>query len=167
MKTSPEGIRLLHHYESCRLTAYPDPATGGAPWTIGWGHTGSEVKPGMTWTQARADAEFVKDLERFEREVSSLVKVPLKQYQFDALVSFSYNVGSDIDTDTIAEGLGDSSLLKFVNSAMFDKAANQFQLWNRANGQVMRGLTRRRHAERALFLGANSGKAIAIGTAAA
>lgn len=167
MKTSPDGIRVMHHYEQCRLTAYPDPATGSAPWTIGWGHTGPEVHPGLSWTQEQADDEFIKDLERFEREVSSLVKVPLTQSQFDALVCFAYNVGSDIDADDKAEGLGDSSLLRFVNSAMFDKAANQFPLWNRANGQVMRGLTRRRHAERALFLGANSGKAIAIGRAAA
>lgn len=167
MKTSAEGIRVMHHFEDCRLDAYPDPATGGMPVTIGWGHTGPEVHMGLTWTQGQADAAFVQDLERFEREVTSLVKVPLTQRQFDALVCFAYNVGSDIDADTIAEGLGDSTLLRFVNAAMFDKAANQFPLWNRANGQIMRGLTRRRHAERALFLGADSGKAIAIGKAAA
>ena len=167
MKTSRDGILVMHHYESCRLVAYPDPATGGKPWTIGWGHTGPEVVPGLSWTQEKADEVFVNDLARFEREVSSLVKVPLSQSQFDALVCFAYNVGSDIDADDKAEGLGDSTLLRMVNSAMFDKAANQFPLWNRAAGAIMRGLTRRRHSERALFLGANAGKAIAIGTAAA
>lgn len=167
MKTSSNGVAVMHFYESCKLTAYPDPATGGKPWTIGWGHTGSDVYPGLVWTQAQADAMFIKDLERFERDVNSLLKVSINQGQFDALVCFAYNVGSDIDQDTIAEGLGDSTLLKLLNQGNADKAAGQFPLWNKANGKVMRGLTRRRYSEQALFKGAGGTRAITIGQAAA
>lgn len=167
MKVSPCGVAVLHHYEQCRLDAYPDPATGGAPWTIGWGHTGADVHPGLVWTQALADAVFLEDLQRFEREVNSLVHVPLTQGRFDALVSFAYNVGSDIDADDKAEGLGDSTLLRAVNGGLWVKAAGQFPLWNKGNGKVMRGLTRRRYSEQALFNGHDGAEAIHIGIEAA
>ena len=167
MKTSSNGIAVMHFYEQCRLIAYPDPATGGKPWTIGWGHTGSDVYPGLVWTQTQADAVFIKDLERFEKEVNSLLKIPVNQGQFDALVCFAYNVGSDIDLDNIAEGLGDSTLLRLLNQGECGKAAGQFPLWNKANGKVMRGLTRRRYSEQALFNGAGGTRAITTGQAAA
>lgn len=168
MRTSENGIAVLHYFESCKLKAYPDPGSkNGAPWTIGWGHTGTEVKPGLIWTQEQADAAFVIDLRRFERDVASLVKVPITQGQFDALVSFAYNVGSDIDADTIAEGLGDSTLLRKLNAGDYEGAALEFRKWNKNDGKTMRGLTRRRYAEECLFRGMGSAAAIQKGVAAA
>lgn len=150
MKTGAKGQALIKSFESCKLKAYPDPKTGGAPWTIGWGHTGPEVKPGLVWTQAQADAAFLSDLAVFERDVTSLVKVPLTQNQFDALVSFAYNVGSDIDADDNAEGLGDSTLLKKLNAGDYAGAADEFLKWRKPIN--LPGILRRRKAERALFL---------------
>lgn len=147
MKTSAAGIALIKSFESCRLAAYDD---GVGVWTIGWGHT-KGVKPGDVCTQQQADDWFDEELQEFEGYVNQLVTVPLTQNQFDALVSFTYNVGPDIDSDTIAEGLGDSTLLRKLNAGDYFGAAAEFQKWNRAGGQVMRGLTRRREAERALF----------------
>ena len=168
MKISANGIAVAHYFESCRLTAYPDPGSkDGKPWTIGWGHTGPEVHSRLGWTQAQADAVFLIDIERFENEVVSLVKVPLTQGQFDALVLFAYNVGSDIDSDTIAEGLGDSTLLRFLNQGRYAAARDQFKFWNKNDGKVMRGLIRRRAAEAALFDGFSGAESIAKGVKAA
>lgn len=168
MKTSAHGIAVMHYFESCKLSAYPDPGSAtGEPWTIGWGHTGAEVSKGLQWSQAQADAAFVQDLARFERDVASLVKVPLTQGQFDALVSFAYNVGSDIDADKIAEGLGDSTLLAKLNAGDLRGAAAEFRKWNKNDGKVMRGLVRRRAAEECLFLGMGGAQAISIGVKAA
>lgn len=150
MKASIECITLIQHYEGCVLKAYK--CTSGI-WTIGWGHTGKEVKEGLIWTQAKADSTLSVDIVRFERDVSKLVTVSINQRQFDALVSFAFNVGSDIDADIIPEGLGDSTLLKLVNSNKMRQAADEFIKWNKSAGKSSLGLTRRRHAERSLFLG--------------
>lgn len=156
MKISQNGIDMMHHFEGCKLRAYPDPGSrDGNPWTIGWGHTGTEVISGLVWTQAKADSTFVEDLYRFEQGVFSLVKVPLTQGQFDALVSFSYNVGLG--------NLGDSTLLRKLNARDYAGAAMEFRKWNKNGGKVMRGLTRRRGAEEALFNGLNGQQAIAQG----
>ncbi|TNI12687.1 lysozyme [Aeromonas veronii] len=169
MRTSQQGgVVVMHHFENCELTAYPDPGSkNGEPWTIGWGHTGPEVKPGLVWTQDQADAAFLEDLRRFERDIEKLVTVPLTQGQFDALVSFAYNVGADIDADTIAEGLGDSTLLRKLNAGDYEGAAQEFKKWNKNDGQVMRGLVRRRAAEEALFRGMTGKAAIELGMLAA
>jgi lysozyme len=168
MRISSNGIAVAHYFESCKLTAYPDPGSrDGKPWTIGWGHTGPEVVKGLVWTQGQADAQFLIDVARFEREVASLVKVPLTQGQFDALVLFAYNVGSDIDADTIAEGLGDSTLLRKLNAGDYDGAALEFRKWNKNDGKVMRGLIRRRAAEECLFRGMGGADSIAKGVKAA
>jgi lysozyme len=164
MKTSADGIRIIQHSEDCHLEAYKCPA---GVWTIGWGHTGPDVKPGLVITQSRADELLAQDLASFERDVASLVKIFITQHQFDALVSFAYNCGSDIDSDTIAEGLGDSTLLRKVNSGEFKAAADEFLKWDKAGGKKLRGLTRRRHTERARFLGASGSDAIQIGQASA
>lgn len=150
MRISQTGIALIQHFESCKLEAYQD---SGGVWTIGWGHTGADVRRGLRWTQLQADQALEDDLLRFERDVSSLVKVVLRQYEFDALVSFSFNCGSDIDADKIAEGLGDSTLLRKLNAEDRAGAADEFPKWNKDGGKVLAGLTRRRKAERALFLG--------------
>lgn len=153
MKISENGKSLIKYFETCSLKAYPDPGTGGEPWTIGWGHTGREVRPGVVWTQERCDEQFDIDVSQFERDVDSLVTVGIDQGHFDALVSFAYNVGSDIDADDIAEGLGDSTLLKKLNAGDYDGAALEFPKWCRAGGRVLLGLQRRRWAEQALFRG--------------
>ena len=148
MQTSPEGIALIKGFESCRLTAYPDPGTGGAPWTIGYGWTypvdGKPIKPGMKIDQATADRLLKTGLVSYENDVLKLVKVKLSQNQFDALVSFAYNVGS--------RALSTSTLLKKLNAGDIKGAADEFLRWNKAGGKVLNGLTRRREAERALFL---------------
>lgn len=168
MRLSPNGVAVAHYFESCKLTAYPDPGSSdGKPWTIGWGHTGPEVVKGLVWTQAQADAQFLVDVARFERDVTSLVKAPLTQGQFDALVLFAYNVGSDIDADTIAEGLGDSTLLRKLNAGDYEGAALEFRKWNKNDGKVMRGLIRRRAAEECLFRGMGGAESIAKGVKAA
>lgn len=154
MRVSATGIALMHHFEGCRLKAYPDPKTGGAPWTIGWGHTGKDVYPGLVWTQEQADHVFAQvDLPRFEDDVNELVTSLVTQGQFDALVSFAYNCGSDIDADTKAEGLGDSTLLKYVNTGRYMLAADELLKWISRGTPAEKGLRNRRAAERALFLG--------------
>ncbi len=159
MKTSPNGIAVLKYFESCRLTAYPDPASGGAPWTIGWGHTGPEVTPGLVWTQEQADSQLTSDLVSREQAVSKAVTVPLTQGQFDALVDFVYNLG--------AGNFQTSTLLSLINAEDMAGAVEQFARWNKAGGKVMAGLTRRRAAEAALFTGSSGADAIAAGGAAA
>ena len=159
MKISSNGISVLKYFESCSLSAYPDPATGGAPWTIGWGHTGPEVVKGLVWTQAKADAQLLADLAARELTVSCAVTGGVDQGQFDALVDFVYNLG--------AGNFEGSTLLKLVNAGDMAGAAAQFSRWNRAAGKPMRGLTRRRAAEAALFAGKTGTQAIAVGVAAA
>ncbi|HEC5316036.1 TPA: lysozyme [Citrobacter freundii] len=148
MQTSHEGIALIKGFEGCRLTAYPDPGTGGAPWTIGYGWThpidGKPVKPGMTIDQETADRLLKTGQVSYENDVLKLVRVKLTKGQFDALVSFAYNVGS--------RALSTSTLLKKLNAGDIKGAADEFLRWNKAGGKVLNGLTRRREAERALFL---------------
>lgn len=149
MKISEKGLELIRRFEGLRLRAYKCPA-GIA--TIGYGSTRG-VKMGMVITPAEAEQRLREDVARFEADVMYLVKVKLTQGQFDALVSFAFNLGSDIDTDDIAEGLGDSTLLKLLNRGDYAGAAQQFKRWNKANGIELAGLTRRRAAEQALFEG--------------
>lgn len=148
MQTSHNGVSLIKQFEGCRLTAYPDPGTGGAPWTIGYGWThpvdGKPVRPGMTIDQDTADRLLKTGLLSYENDVLKLVRVKLTQGQFDALVSFAYNVGS--------RALSTSTLLKKLNAGDIKGAADEFLRWNKAGGKVLNGLTRRREAERALFL---------------
>lgn len=138
-KTSPTGIDLIKHFEGCRLEAYRD-AVG--VWTIGFGHT-REVHPGQRITAERAEELLREDLARFERYVADAVKVPLTQGQFDALVSFTYNLGPG--------NLRRSTLLRKLNAGDHKGAQAQFKRWNRAGRVVLRGLTRRRRAEADLF----------------
>lgn len=168
MRISPHGIAVMHYFEDCRLAAYPDPGSkDGKPWTIGWGHTGPEVVKGLVWTQAKADAVFVQDLAKFEAGVMRLVKAPIGQGQFDALVSFAYNVGLDENHNGKAEGLGESTLLRKLNAGDYKGAAAEFLKWIKNDGKVMRGLVRRRAAEVCLFQGMGGAQAIAKGVKAA
>jgi lysozyme len=142
MNTSQQGLDLIKECEGCVLTAYPDPGTGGEPWTIGVGHTGG-VHPGMTITQEEADELLREDLKTAERAVEALVKVPLSTSQNDALVSFTFNLG--------AGNLGASTLLKKLNAYDYRGAAAEFDKWTRAGSRVLPGLVTRRAKERALF----------------
>lgn len=148
MQTSEKGIKNIKDFEGCSLTAYPDPGTGGAPCTIGYGWThpvdGKPIKPGMTIKQETADRLLKTGLVSYENDVLKMTKVKLTQGQFDALVSFAYNVGS--------RALSTSTLLRKLNDGDVKGAADEFLRWNKAGGKVLNGLTRRREAERALFL---------------
>ena len=138
-RMSKIGITLIHEFEACALHAYPDPGSvDGRPWTIGWGSTGPDVKEGVVWTQKQADARFASDLGRFEKAVAVMAPVTT-QGQFDALVSFAYNVG--------LSALNDSTLLRLHKTGDYAGAAAQFARWDKNDGKTMRGLTRRRAAE--------------------
>jgi len=139
-KTSQAGVNLIKSFEGCKLTAYQDSA---GVWTIGYGHT-SGVKAGMKITEAQAEAYLKGDLVTAENAVNGKVTYRIKQNQFDALVSFTYNVGSG--------NFGSSTLLKKLNQGDITGAANEFDKWNKAGGKVLAGLVRRRAAEKAMFL---------------
>lgn len=139
MRTSQKGINLIKQFEGCSLQAYKCPA---GKWTIGYGHT-KGVKQGQKITQAKAEELLKSDLINYEKGVTKAVKVPINQNQYDALVSFSYNVG--------LAALRTSTLLKKLNKKDYTGAANEFMRWNKANGKVLNGLTKRRAAEQKLF----------------
>lgn len=153
--TSQAGVSLIEHFESCRLTAYWDPH--GKCWTIGWGHTGPDVYKGLVITQAVADALLAQDLIDRENMVKRFFAgVPLTRGQFDALVSFLYNVGPG--KRGIKSGLFElmngqpSTLACKVLAHDHAGAADQFLKWIYAGAVPLRGLDLRRHAERQLFL---------------
>lgn len=128
--------------------AYPDPGTGGAPWTIGWGETGPDVRPGVMWTQQQADQRLRERLTEFGEAVAALVRIRLQPNELAALASLAYNIG--------LANFRNSTLLRLLNAGDRGGAANQFLRWNRAGGRVLRGLSNRRAAERAMFVGANA-----------
>ncbi len=145
MQTSEKGIALIKEFEGCRLTAYQDSV---GVWTIGYGWTqpvdGKPIRAGMTIKQETAERLLETGLVSYESDVSRLVKVGMSQGQFDALVSFTYNLG--------VRSLSTSTLLRKLNAGDYAGAADEFLRWNKASGKVLNGLTRRREAERALFL---------------
>lgn len=134
------GLNLIKDFEGRRLTAYQD-AVG--VWTIGYGHTRTAY-PGQQISEAGATALLRADVATFERAVSQAVTVPLTENQYAALVSFAFNVGSG--------ALNSSTLLRRLNAGDYNGAANELLRWNRAGGRELYGLTRRREAERSLFL---------------
>ena len=141
--TGNGGIALIKQYEGLRLTTYKDAV--GSP-TIGYGHVENPIPPGGTRTITAEDAEQIlrEDLQRFEHDVNNMLTVEVTQNQFDALVSFAFNLGP--------ANLKSSTLLRKVNSGDFNGAAAEFPKWNHAGGQVLAGLTARRNAEKNLFL---------------
>ena len=134
------GIKLITAFEGCNLKAYQDSVD---VWTIGYGHT-KDVHQGMSITQAQAEQLLQEDLEEFEAAVTDAVSIDLNPNRFAALVSFCFNLG--------AGSLFQSTLLRVLNQEDVQAAANEFPRWNKAGEQVLLGLTRRRLAERALFL---------------
>ena len=141
MNISQKGIDLIKNFEGCRLTAYRCPAN---ILTIGYGHTGSDVVTGQKITQEQAEKLLKTDLLVHCNNVSRMVKVPLTQNQFDALVSFEFNVGYG--------NFASSTMLKLLNQKKYREAAAQFDRWVYANRKVLAGLVKRRAAEKALFL---------------
>ena len=148
---SPAGIALIKRFEGCarrgrdgQFKTYPDPGTGGAPWTIGWGATGKGIARGTVWSQARCDARLEVDLVRFALEVTrALGGAPASQNQFDALVSFHYNTGA----------IAKATLTRLHRAGRFAEAADEFGKWVNAGGKRLPGLVRRRSAEAALYAG--------------
>ena len=139
METSKTGIDLIKHFEGCELYAYKCPA---GVWTIGYGHT-KGVEPGMQITDEDAHNMLVEELVEYESYINKLVTVGLNQNQFDAMVSWVYNLGS--------ANLQASTLLKVLNAGQYGEVPAQMLRWNKAGGKVLEGLTRRRQAEADLF----------------
>lgn len=148
MQVSDVGIELIKSFEGFRANAYPDPKSGGDPWTVGYGTTkfpsGRPVKQGDKVTPAQAEMYLREDVKKFANSVDALVTVPLKQCQYDALVSFVYNLG--------ATNFRNSTLLKKLNAKDYKGAADEFLRWVSPGSSVEAGLRRRRTAERAMFL---------------
>lgn len=141
MRLSTPGVALIKRHEGCRLKAYLCPA--GVP-TVGYGHT-EGVKLGQKISQHQADVILESDLEFYEEQVTALCKgLKLTQDQFDALVSFAFNVGHS--------ALANSTLLKKLRKNEIQGAADEFPRWCKGGGKVLPGLTKRREEERTVFL---------------
>ena len=140
MEISQNGINLIKQFEGCRLEAYKCPA---GVWTISYGHTGSDVVSGRKITQEQAENLLKQDLIVHCNNVEKLVKVKLNQNQFDALVSFEYNVGYG--------NFSSSTLLKLLNKGDYTGAAGQFERWVYAGGKVLARLQKRRKAAMSCF----------------
>jgi lysozyme len=134
--------KLEEQFEGCKLEAYPDPGSGGEPWTIGYGHTGGIVA-GQKCTLEQAKSWLIEDVRESMAVVEGLVKVPMTDEQEMALVDFAFNVG--------AGNLAHSTLLRLLSKGDFAGAEKEFGKWDHASGRVLAGLTRRRAAEAALF----------------
>ena len=142
MHVGAKGEALIKEFESCRLAAYRDQR---GIWTCGWGATGPDISARTKWTQEQADARFDKDLEVREKQLTEyLDNAPTTQDQFDALLSLGYNIGMG--------ALKNSTALKKHVVGDYEGAAKAILMWNKTNGQPNNGLTRRREAERKLYL---------------
>ena len=146
MKTSEKGLQFIRREEGERLTAYADII---GVWTIGVGHTGAvDGKPvvkGMVISADKSRELLSADLLKFESAITRLVKVPLKQYEFDALVSLVFNIGET--------NFARSTLLKKLNTNDFKGAAEQFLAWKNAGGRPVQGVLNRRKREKDMFNG--------------
>ena len=141
MKTSAEGIALIKKFEGLELDSYQCSAN---VWTLGYGHT-QGVAEGDSCSEEEAEIILVNDLKEFETYVNALVDVALDQNQFDALVAWTFNLGPT--------NLRTSTLLKKLNAGDYNDVPSEIKRWNRAGGQVLDGLIRRREAEALLFAG--------------
>lgn len=142
MKISQRCVDLVKRWEGCKLKAYQDVV---GVWTIGYGSTGPDIKEGLEWTYLQAEERLKKDLQRFEDAVNQCVKTSVTQNEFDALVSWCYNVGPT--------AVKNSTLIKMLNAGVPRKdVADQLLRWDKAGGRQVFGLTNRRRAERDLFL---------------
>lgn len=138
----PDGLALIREFEGLELKAYPDPATGGAPWTIGYGHT-KGVREGDTCTPEEADEWLLEDVAEAETCIENCVDVELTQGEYDALCSFIFNLG--------CRTFRNSSVLRYLNQGNRKMAVEYILKYDKAAGRQMDGLTRRRKAEAELF----------------
>lgn len=141
MNIGTKGLDLIRFFEGLELNAYQCAA---GVWTIGYGHT-KDVQQGMTISEARANEMLAEELNEYESYINGLVTVELNQDQFDAMVSWVYNLG--------VGNLKASTLLKVLNAGDYDGVPAQMMRWNKAGGKVLEGLTRRRQAEADMFSG--------------
>ena len=141
MKISIEGIALIKKFEGCRLESYKCAA---GVWTIGYGST-KLITQDMSITQDEAEKLLIKDIAEFEEFVLEASEMPLSQHQFDALVSWTFNLGPS--------NLNASTMLKVLNKGEYEDVPAQIKRWNKAGGKVLDGLIRRREAEALLFAG--------------
>ncbi len=130
---------LVGGFEGLRQNAYPDPATGGEPWTVCFGHA-EDVKPGDHYSISECKALLVKDLDKYASGIESCVHVPLPDKRYVALISFSYNIG--------IKGACNSSVIRLINAGQTQAGCDALLKYNRAAGIVFPGLTRRRQKER-------------------
>ena len=141
MQISEKGISLIKHFEGCGVEAYQDSVW---IWTIGYG-TIKGVKEGDQITQDEAEHLLQEEMPEYEGYINEMVKVPLEQTQFDALCSWVFNLGPN--------NLKSSTLLKVLNESRYDEVPEQIVRWNKAGGQVLQGLVKRRQAEADMFEG--------------
>ena len=139
MKTSEVGVELIKEFEGCKQVAYQDSV---GVWTIGYGHT-KDVYEGQLAIKKTIERWLQEDLEEFESYVSKLVKVELNQNQFDALVAWTFNLGPT--------NLNESTMLRKLNYGDYESVPDEMRRWNKAGGEVLNGLVRRRDAEANLF----------------
>lgn len=135
------GEDLIKGFEEFRAKAYLDQR---GRWTCGWGHTGPDVVEGTTCTSEQAEEWFQRDMQAAEHGVDSSIQTNITQNQFDALTSFTFNVGVGAE--------GHSTMVKLINARNFNGAAAEFPKWDHVDGVPNAGLLRRRQAEQALFL---------------
>jgi len=148
-QASEVAVTLIKQFEGCakrrpdgQMEAYPDPGTGGQPWTIGWGATGPDIGPETVWSQRECDARLLQDIARHAAEVDRTIgHAPTSQSQFDALVSFHYNTGA----------IHHATLIRKHCTGDYAGAVVEFGRWTKAGGRVLRGLVRRREAEAKLY----------------
>lgn len=136
---------LIHRWEGCALTAYPDPATGDDPWTVGYGATGPGIEQGTVWTQQQADDDLSDRLQALMVAMQSHVPTDATDHQLGACLSFAYNVG--------LTAFLESTLLRLWNAGDVTGSQAQFARWNLAGGRVMQGLANRRADEARVFGG--------------
>jgi lysozyme len=169
MRASPNCYAVLKHFERCRLKAYPDPKTGGAPWTCGWGETGLDVGPNTVWTQPEADERLTVAVALREDDVNANARVALTQGQFDAFVDALYNIGhgSPAKDGLIRLRSGyPSTFLRLLRASDFHGARDALGAWVSPGTNVEHGLHRRRVADQALWDGMSADEAISLGDAA-
>lgn len=141
MRTSPEGIEHIKRWEGYREAAY---LCSGGKWTVGYGHTGVDVTRDTRVTRDEAERLLRRDLIHAEMVVNARVEVPLTQHQFDALVSFVYNVGAD--------AFRRSTLLRKLNRGDYAAVPVELAKWVHAGGRKVEGLVNRRAAEAGLWV---------------
>ena len=141
------AIAIIKRWEGCRLVAYPDPGSGGDPWTIGYGATGKGIGPGVKWTLEQAEGRLERDVQRFMDGVKERLERYASPPQLAAMTSLAYNIG--------LTAFGKSTLLRKFNAGDVDGAAAEFGRWDKASGKRLAGLVKRRADERRLFKSAD------------